>query len=147
MPSEKLELVACWRATPPRPGSMRSSAPATLSMSGDVCTACSTLIEARNGSSPATVTRNWPSSRPFALSDRLPLPTAMVSPCCTRACVMSMRPPAACISRKRTGQGLGEKSFKPRSTRGDVGVERMRRGRMQGGRRRPRSRVTISMTG
>ena len=40
---------------------------------------------------------------------------AMVSPCCTRACITSMRPPAACNSLNRTGQGLGAKFFSPRS--------------------------------
>ena len=49
-----------------------------------------------------------------------------------------MRPPAACNSRKRAGQGFGAKSFRPRSTAVDVGIDRLRRRRMQGRRRRLR---------
>ena len=109
--------------------------PATLSMFGDVWIACCAPIDTRNGSSPATVRSNWPSSWPLALIDRLPLPTAIVSPCAMRAWVMSMRPPLAWSSRKRAGQGLGEKSPRPRSTPMIVGVDRLHRRRIEGRRR------------
>ena len=46
----------------------------------------------------------------------MPFVTAMVSPCCSRALLISMLPPAAWISRKRSGHGFGLKSFRPRST-------------------------------
>ena len=57
-------------------------------------------------------------------------------PAARARCAISMRPPAACNSRNRAGQGLGEKSFKPAQHRGDVGVDRRGRGRMPGRRGR-----------
>ena len=93
-PSE-IFAPACWRAASPRPGDRRSSMPASLSICEDFCTISRAPIAFRNGSMPATVMRNSPCSRPSALSESAPSPTATVSPCCKRMRLISMRPPAA----------------------------------------------------
>ena len=67
-------------------------------------------------SMPATVICNSPSRRPPALRPRVPAATAIRSPCWIRDCTISTRPPAAWISRNRSGQGFGVKSFRPLSS-------------------------------
>jgi hypothetical protein len=64
-------------------------------------------------SRPATVMLSCPSRRPCSLSESVPPPTAIVSPCWIRILRISMRPLACWISRNRAGHGLGEKSFRP----------------------------------
>ena len=80
----------------------------------------------------------------FRLSDKHTRRPPECSPCCTRACVMSMRPPAACISRKRTDQGF-EKSFKPRSMLVTVGIHWFCSGRDAGPVRMPESSCSADL--
>ena len=67
-------------------------------------------------SMPATVICNSPSRRPLAVRPSVPAATATRSPCAIRDCTISTWPPAAWISRNRSGQGFGEKSFNPLSS-------------------------------
>ncbi len=64
-------------------------------------------------SRPVTVICSSPSRLPLALSASVPAATEIISPCWMRDCTISTLPPAAAISRKRAGQGFGEKSFSP----------------------------------
>ena len=127
MPATIIGPAFC-RATLPRPGMMRSSAPNVLLSCGDA-RSCDSMRSrpsvGRNFSRLATVTRSWPSSRPRGERPSMPLATAMVSPCCTRAFLISIRPPAACNSRKRCRPRLRRKILQAAQHRGDVGIDRL----------------------
>ena len=53
----------------------------------------------------------------LAFRPSVPVATATRSPCAIRDCTISTWPPAAWISRNRSGQGFGEKSFRPAQQR------------------------------
>src|SRR5262249_14440180 len=105
--------AAFWRAMPPSPGIRRSSAL-------NVAPTCpSVIMRSRSNilrifSIPTTVTRRVPSRPPRAVSLRAPAPIAITSCCAKRAFSILNSPPRVCHSLNQAGQGLGERSSRPR---------------------------------
>ena len=72
-----------------------------------------------------------------------PAPTTMASPRVKRSDLISMPPPAACISRKRSAQDFGARSLKPRNTASNSASSRRRSAKREIGADAPVSAASL----